>query len=161
MVKSDYQNGQIGLQAGTGFPVRVRAYSRSENPDLIHNNISNHNLRANTKRKLNNMVEKIWDTYLGTYPGNGVLHTANIVGSSTTPNRTKGKQQIVSSYEFDTEPEGVYWHTRTRTGTIAPVDYSALDRGIEISEVHSAIAESQASKLFRRERSLRAHGRLS
>jgi len=64
---------QIGLQAGIGFPVRVRAYSRSENPDPILNNISNHNLKVNTGRKLNNIIEKIWDTHLGTYPGNGVL----------------------------------------------------------------------------------------
>jgi len=43
------------------------------------------------------------------------------------------------------EPEGVYRHTRTRTGAVAPVDYSALARGIEVSESHSVIAESQAS----------------
>jgi len=68
-----------------------------------------------------------------------------MVGPSTTPNRTKGKQPIVSSDESDTEPEGVYRHTRTRTGTIPSVDYSALAQGIEVSEAHSAIAESQAS----------------
>jgi len=39
----------------------------------------------------------------------------------------------------------VYRHTRTRTGAVAPVDYSALSWGIEVSESHSAIAESQAS----------------
>jgi len=39
----------------------------------------------------------------------------------------------------------VYQHTRTRTGAVAPVNYSALARGIEVSESHSAIAESQAS----------------
>ena len=61
------------------------------------------------------------------------------------PNRTKIKQPMVSSDEFDTEPEEVYRHTRTRTGVIALVDYSALTRGIEVSESHSAIAESQAS----------------
>ena len=71
--------------------------------------------------------------------------TANMVGSSTTPNRTRGKQPIVSSDESDTEPEGVYQHIRTQTGTIAPVDYSALAWGIEVSESHSAIAESQVS----------------
>jgi len=70
--------------------------------------------------------------------------TANMVGPSTTPNKTKGKQPIVSSNESDTEPERVFQHTRTQTGTIAPVDYSALTRGIEISEAHSANAESQA-----------------
>jgi len=43
------------------------------------------------------------------------------------------------------EPEGVYWHTRTRTGVVAPFDYSALTRDIEVSESHSAIEESQAS----------------
>jgi len=68
-----------------------------------------------------------------------------MVGPSTTPNRTKGKQPIVSSDESDTELEGVYRHTHTRTGTIAPVDYNTLARGTEISEAHSAFAESQAS----------------
>ena len=43
------------------------------------------------------------------------------------------------------EPKGVYRHTRTRAGAVAPVDYSELARGIEVSESHSAIAESQAS----------------
>ena len=70
--------------------------------------------------------------------------TANIVGSSTTPNRTKGKQPIVSSNESDTEPEGVYRHTRTWIGVIAPVNYSALAQGIELSKAHSLIVESQA-----------------
>ena len=73
---------------------------------------------------------------------------ANMVGPSTTPSRSKEKQSIVSSEESDTESEGVYRHTHTRTGTVAPVDYSALARGIEVSESHSAIAESQASNSF-------------
>ena len=68
-----------------------------------------------------------------------------MVGPSTTLNRSKGKQLIVRSDESDTEPEGVYRHTRTQTGVVAPVDYSALTRDIEVSESHSAIAESQAS----------------
>ena len=59
---------QIGLSAGTGFSVRVRTDSRSENPDPILNNISNHNSKTHTGGKLNNTVEKIWDTHLGTYP---------------------------------------------------------------------------------------------
>ena len=68
-----------------------------------------------------------------------------MVGPSTTPSKTKGKQPIVSSDESDTEPEGVYRHTRTRTGVIALVDCSALARGIEVSESHSAITELHAS----------------
>ena len=56
-----------------------------------------------------------------------------------------GKKLAVSFGESSTEPEEVYQHTRTRTGVVAPVDYSALARGIEVSESHSAIAESQAS----------------
>ena len=52
---------------------------------------------------------------------------------------------MVSSDESDTEPEGVYRHTRTRTGVIPPINYSALARGIEVNDSHSAIAESQAS----------------
>jgi len=39
----------------------------------------------------------------------------------------------------------VYRHTRFRTGAVAPVDYSAIARDIEVSESDSAIAESQAS----------------
>jgi len=39
----------------------------------------------------------------------------------------------------------VYRHTRTRTGTVASINYSALARGIEVSESHSVVAESQAS----------------
>jgi len=71
--------------------------------------------------------------------------TANMVGPSTTPDKTKRKQPIVSSDESNTEPKGVYRHTRTRTGAIAPVDYSALTWGIEVSEAHFTIVESQAS----------------
>ena len=57
----------------------------------------------------------------------------------------RGKQPIVCSDESDTEPEGVYWYTRTRIGVIDLVDYSALGRDSEVSESHSVIAESQAS----------------
>ena len=71
--------------------------------------------------------------------------TANVVGPSTTPSRSREKQPAVSYDESDIEPEGVYRHTRTRTGVVAPVDYSALAWGIEVSESHSVIAESQAS----------------
>jgi len=39
----------------------------------------------------------------------------------------------------------VYKHTHTRTGIIAQMDYSTLAQGIEVSESHSAIVESQAS----------------
>ena len=59
--------------------------------------------------------------------------------------RSRGKQPVVSSDESDSEPEGVYRHTRTRTGAIPPINYNALARGIEINDSHSAIAESHAS----------------
>ena len=68
--------------------------------------------------------------------------TANMAGPSATPSRSKEKQPIVSSDESDTELEGVYWHIRTWTGTVVPVDYSALARGIEVSGLLSSIAES-------------------
>ena len=71
--------------------------------------------------------------------------TANMVGPSTMPNRTKGEQPIVSSDESDIKPEGVYRHTCTRICAIALLDYSTLTRGIEVSETYSAIAKSQAS----------------
>ena len=50
-VKSDFQKGQIRQFASIGFPVRVRADSRSENPDPIPNNIGNHNLNTNNETK--------------------------------------------------------------------------------------------------------------
>ena len=53
--------------------------------------------------------------------------TANMV------NRSRGKQLAVNFNESDTEPEGVYRHTRTRTGTVAPINYSALARGIDVT----------------------------
>jgi len=74
--------------------------------------------------------------------------TTNMVGPSTTPNMTQEKQPIVSSDESDTKPEGVYQPTHIQTGAIAPVDNSALIRGIKVSEAHSAIAESQDSNSF-------------
>jgi len=43
------------------------------------------------------------------------------------------------------EPEVVYRHTQTRTGVIAPVDYSLLAREIEVNDGHSTIIESQSS----------------
>jgi len=52
---------------------------------------------------------------------------------------------VVSSGESDTEPGGVYRYTRTRTGAITPIDYSDLAQGIEVNDLHSAVAESQAS----------------
>ena len=78
-----------------------------------------------------------------------------MVGPSSTPSNFKGKQLVVSSKELDAdrspglkdvliEPKGVYRHTRTHTGTIAPVDYSLLARGIEMSDEHSAIIESRS-----------------
>ena len=39
----------------------------------------------------------------------------------------------------------MYRHTHIRTGAVVPVDYSALTRGIEVSESHFPITESQAS----------------
>ena len=42
------------------------------------------------------------------------------------------------------EPEGVYQHTRTCLGMIAPIDCSLLARGIEVNDEHSAIIESRS-----------------
>ena len=82
--------------------------------------------------------------------------TFSMVGPSTTPSTSKGKQPAISSDESDTEPssgfreilikpEGVYQHNRIRIGAISPVEYSAQARGIEVSEAYFAIARSQAS----------------
>jgi len=59
--------------------------------------------------------------------------------------RSKGKGLAVSSDESDSEPEGVYQHTRTRTGAIPPIDYNALAHGVKVNDSHSAVAESRAS----------------
>ena len=85
--------------------------------------------------------------------------TFNMVIPSTTPSKSKRKQLAISSEESDVEPssglkeiliepEGIYQCTRIRTGTIAPVDYNILARGIEASDEHSAIAESQSSNSY-------------
>ena len=52
--------------------------------------------------------------------------------------RSRGKQPAVSSDESDSEPEGVYRHTRTRTGAIPPIDYNALARGIEVKDLQAS-----------------------
>ena len=81
--------------------------------------------------------------------------TANMVGPSFTPSKSKGKQLVVNSKESDAdrslglkdalaEPEGVYRHTQTRTGTIAPVGYSLLARGIEMNDENFVIIKSQS-----------------
>ena len=41
------------------------------------------------------------------------------------------------------EPEGIYQYTYIQTGAIGLVDYNTLSRVIEVSNEHSAIAESQ------------------
>ena len=77
------------------------------------------------------------------------------MGPSSMPCKSKEKQLAVSSEESNAdrslvlkdvlvEPEGVYWHTRTRTGTITPVDYSLLAKEIEVNDEHSAIIESRS-----------------
>ena len=83
-----------------------------------------------------------------------------MVGLSFIPNKSKEKQLAVRSEESDADRssglkdvliklEGVYWHTRTRTRTIAPVDYSLLARRIEVNNEHSAIIEPSLRTLVR------------
>ena len=72
-----------------------------------------------------------------------------MVGPSTTPSRTKEKQQIFSFGKSDTEPEGVYRHTRTRNGVVASVDYSAQAQGIKVKESHFCHCRVTCLKLFR------------
>ena len=45
----------------------------------------------------------------------------------------------------------MYQHTRTWTGTISPLDYSALAQGIEVSEEHSALRNHKPRTLLERE----------
>jgi len=47
--------------------------------------------------------------------------------------------------DIHVEPEGVYRHTQTFTGTIALVGYSLLARGSEVYDEHSTIIESPSS----------------
>ena len=79
-----------------------------------------------------------------------------MVGLSSTPSKSKGKQLADSSEESDidrfpslkdipVEPERIYRYTRTRTETITPLDYSLLGIGIEMNDEHSAIIESQSN----------------
>jgi len=64
-----------------------------------------------------------------------------MVGASTTPSKSKGKQLALSSEESNAErspglkeiliePEGIYRHTWIQTGIIASVNYNLLARGI-------------------------------
>jgi len=82
--------------------------------------------------------------------------TANIVGPSSTPSKSKGKQLAITLEESDADRspslknilvdlEGVYRHTRIHTRTIAPVDYSLLARGIKVNDDHSPIIKSRSS----------------
>ena len=57
------------------FPVRVRADSKTENPDPIPNHTSKHHAKTNIGRKLKQYGQKNQSTYPGTYPGNGVLQS--------------------------------------------------------------------------------------
>ena len=77
-----------------------------------------------------------------------------MVGPSSTPSKSKGKKLAFSSKESDAdkslglkdvlgEPERVYRHTRTHTGTITLVDYSLLAREIKVNDEHYAIIRSQ------------------
>ena len=71
--------------------------------------------------------------------------TFNMVGSSTTPSKSKRNQLVISSKESDVErcsglkeilinPEGIFQRTHIQIGAITPVDYNAPTRGIEVSD---------------------------
>ena len=68
-----------------------------------------------------------------------------MVGLSSTPSKSRGNQLAVILEESNVdrssglkdilvEPEGVYQHTRTRMGTIAPIDYNLLTKRIEVND---------------------------
>jgi len=70
-----------------------------------------------------------------------------MVGPCTTPSKSKEKQPIICSDESNdesssdlkeilNESEGVFQHTHIRIGTIAPVNYNALARGIDVNEAY-------------------------
>ena len=88
-----------------------------------------------------------------------------MVGPSSTLRESKGKQLAISSEESDVDrssalkdilvkPEGVYRHTRTRIGTIAPVNYNLLAKRIEVNDEHSAIVNPSLQILVRRQQPL-------
>ena len=78
-VKSDYQKGQIGQHAGIGLLVQVSTDSRSENPNPTYNNISNHNPKLNTGRKLKQYGQNFFGHASGYYPENGVLQLSIVL----------------------------------------------------------------------------------
>ena len=80
-------------------------------------------------------------------------------GSKHYTKQLKGEAAGHSSEESDVElslglkeiliePEGIYQCTQIRIGTIAPMDYNVLARGIEESDEYSAIAEFQSSNSY-------------
>ena len=83
-----------------------------------------------------------------------------MVGASNIPSKSKEKYLAFSSKESDTErssglkeiliePEGIYRRTRIRTGTITPIDYNLLVRGIEADDEHSTIVGSHSSNSYK------------
>jgi len=85
--------------------------------------------------------------------------TSNMVGPSTAPSKSNGKQLALSSEESDAEyssslkeiliePEGIYRHTRIRTGAIAPIDYNNLAKVVKSNDEHSVIIESHLSNSY-------------
>jgi hypothetical protein len=82
-----------------------------------------------------------------------------MVGPGATSSKSRDKHPVLSFEEsYDEyspglkklliEPEGIYSHTRTRTGVITPVDYKSLDEGTQSDDEHSAIAEPQSSNSY-------------
>ena len=79
-----------------------------------------------------------------------------MVESTSTSGKPEKERLSPSSGESDVEyspglkgiivePEGVFKHTRTRRGVIAPVDYKGMSEGSRFHDECSAIAESQSS----------------
>jgi len=86
--------------------------------------------------------------------------TSNMIGPSTTPSKSKGKQLAFSSAKLDTErssglkevlikPKGIYWHIQIRTEAVVPIDYNSPARGTETDDEHSAIVGSHSSNTYR------------
>ena len=82
-----------------------------------------------------------------------------MVGPSTTPSKSNGKQLALSSGESDVEyflglkeiliePEEIYRNTQIRSRAIALIHYNNLAKGVESNEEHSAIIESHSSNSY-------------
>jgi len=85
----------------------------------------------------------MWSTLSNFKHGGSMHYTEQIQWEATSSESedepSSGLKEILS------KSEGVYQHTSIWTGTIIPLKYNALARGIDMNEPYPTIAESHAS----------------